>query len=66
MENAEQQRRLYDCLGQLEQRQAAAIRSAFLDGATYQQLAQHAGIPLATMKSTIRRGLMKLRACLEL
>ncbi len=65
MENAEQQRRLQDCLGQLEERQAAAIRSAFLDGATYEELAMRAAIPLSTMKSMIRRSLMKLRACLE-
>lgn len=65
LENAEQQRRLQDCLGQLEQRQAAAVRSAFLDGATYEELANRAGIPLGTMKSMIRRSLMKLRACLE-
>ena len=65
LENAEQQRRLRDCLGQLEERQAAAIRSAFLDGSTYEELANRAGIPLSTMKSMIRRSLMKLRACLE-
>jgi RNA polymerase sigma factor (sigma-70 family) len=65
MENAEQQRRLRDCLGQLEVRQAAAIRSAFLDGATYEEVAKREGIPLSTMKSMIRRSLMKLRACLE-
>lgn len=65
MENAEQQRRLRDCLGQLEDRQAAAIRSAFLDGATYEEVAKRDGIPLSTMKSMIRRSLMKLRACLE-
>jgi RNA polymerase sigma factor (sigma-70 family) len=65
MEDAEQRRRLGDCLGELEGRQAAAIRSAFLDGATYEELANRAGIPLGTMKSTIRRGLLKLRACLE-
>ena len=65
MENAEQQRRLRDCLGQLEDRQAAAIRSAFLDGSTYEELAKRDGIPLSTMKSMIRRSLMKLRACLE-
>jgi RNA polymerase sigma factor (sigma-70 family) len=65
MEDAEQQRRLKDCLGQLEERQAAAIRSAFLDGATYEELAKRAAIPLSTMKSMIRRSLMKLRACLE-
>lgn len=65
MENAEQHRRLQDCLGQLEERQAVAIRSAFLDGATYEELANRGGIPLSTMKSMVRRGLMKLRACLE-
>lgn len=65
MEAAEQHRRLEDCLGQLEGRQSAAIRSAFLDGATYEELASRAGMPLSTMKSMIRRSLMKLRACLE-
>jgi RNA polymerase sigma-70 factor (ECF subfamily) len=49
----------------LEERQSAAIRSAFLDGATYEELANRGGIPLSTMKSMIRRSLMKLRACLE-
>ena len=41
------------------------IRSAFLDGVTYEQLAQRMDVPLGTMKSWIRRGLMKLRTCLE-
>ena len=65
METAEQRRRLQDCLGQLEERQSSAIRAAFLDGATYEELAQRTGIPLGTMKSIIRRSLMKLRTCLE-
>ncbi len=65
METAEQRRQLEDCLGQLEQRQSNAIRSAFLDGTTYEELAERAGVPLSTMKSTIRRSLMKLRNCLE-
>jgi RNA polymerase sigma-70 factor (ECF subfamily) len=65
IEASEQSRRLQDCLGSLEQRQANAVRSAFLDGTTYEELAQRAGVPLSTMKSTIRRSLMKLRACLE-
>ena len=65
LENAEQRQRLRDCLGQLDQRQSAAIRSAFLDGATYEELANREGAPLSTMKSLIRRGLMKLRVCLE-
>jgi RNA polymerase sigma factor (sigma-70 family) len=65
IENAEQHRRLQDFQRALEEKPAAAIRSAFLDGATYEELANRAGIPLSTMKSMIRRGLMKLRACLE-
>ena len=62
---AEQRERLKACLGELEERQAQVIRSAFLDGATYEQLARRMSVPLGTMKSWIRRGLMKLRACLE-
>ena len=41
------------------------IRSAFLDGASYPELARREGVPLATMKSWIRRGLLRLRGCLE-
>jgi RNA polymerase sigma factor (sigma-70 family) len=62
---AEQQARLKVCLGELEERHSTVIRSAFLDGVTYEQLAQRMDVPLGTMKSWIRRGLMKLRACLE-
>ena len=62
---AEQQERLKTCLGELEERHSTVIRSAFLDGVTYEQLAQRMDVPLGTMKSWIRRGLMKLRTCLE-
>ena len=65
LESAQEHRRLHGCLGELEARQSSAIRAAFLDGATYEQLAQRMGVPLGTMKSWIRRGLLKLRACLE-
>ena len=65
IERAQQNRRLADCLDELEDRQRTSIRAAFLDGATYPQLAERAGVPLPTMKSWIRRGLMVLRGCLE-
>ena len=54
--------RLAGCLGELEEHHAAAIRSAFLDGITYDELAARMSVPLGTMKSWIRRGLLKLRA----
>jgi len=56
---------LAGCLKELEARHSAAIRAAFLDGATYEELAARMKVPLGTMKSWIRRGLLKLRACLE-
>jgi RNA polymerase sigma-70 factor (ECF subfamily) len=65
LEIGEDQARLKDCLQELEERQSAAIRSAFLDGFTYEELAMRNRVPLGTMKSWIRRGLLKLRVCLE-
>jgi len=65
MVSRQEQARLAACLEELEARQASAIRSAFIGGATYEELARAANVPLGTMKSLIRRGLAKLRACLE-
>jgi RNA polymerase sigma-70 factor, ECF subfamily len=58
-------RRLDHCLGQLEPRQRTLIRTAFFEGVTYENLAARGGVPLGTVKSWIRRGLLKLKACLE-
>lgn len=57
--------RLHGCLDEIEARQSAAIRAAFLGGATYAELADREAVPLGTMKSWIRRGLIKLRECLD-
>src|SRR5262249_47035547 len=40
---AEEHARLKTCLGELEERQSKAVRSAFLDGVTYEQLAERMG-----------------------
>jgi RNA polymerase sigma factor (sigma-70 family) len=61
----QQQARLAACLDELDERQASAIKSAFIGGVTYEELARATNVPLGTMKSLIRRGLAKLRACLE-
>lgn len=65
MEHAEDAARLNRCLGELDERPRAMIRAAFLDGATYPELAAREGVPLGTMKSWIRRNLQRLRGCLE-
>jgi RNA polymerase sigma-70 factor (ECF subfamily) len=64
-ERRQEAARLADCLGELDEKPRAMIRSAFLDGATYPELAERAGVPLGTMKSWIRRGLLRLKGCLE-
>ena len=65
LESAEDGRRMAGCLDELEARQNEAIRASFYGGASYPELADKAGVPLGTMKSWIRRGLLRLKACLE-
>ncbi|MGH8215756.1 MAG: sigma-70 family RNA polymerase sigma factor [Rhodanobacteraceae bacterium] len=64
-EASEQRQRLEDCLGTLAELQRKAVCAAFFSGATYNQLAARLDVPLATMKSWIRRSLIRLRSCLE-
>ncbi|MCR5871912.1 sigma-70 family RNA polymerase sigma factor [Sphingomonas sp. J315] len=64
IEDAEQQLRMRACLDALEGRTASAIRAAFFGGLTYAQLAERDAVPLGTMKTWIRRGLLQLRSCL--
>lgn len=52
------------CLGELDGGHASAVRGAYLDGKTYAELAQEAGVPLNTMRTWLRRSLLKLRECL--
>ncbi len=65
LETAERDERLNACLSKLDERTATAIKQAFFGGLTYQKLAIRANIPLATMKSLVRRGLLQLKICLE-
>lgn len=62
---AEDAARLGRCIDELDERARAMIRAAFLDGASYPELAERENVPLGTMKSWIRRGLLRLRGCLE-
>ncbi|MBD2842653.1 sigma-70 family RNA polymerase sigma factor [Erythrobacter rubeus] len=65
MIDGERAARVHACLDTLENPARTNIRAAFFDGKTYAQLAESADVPLGTMKSWIRRGMMKLRTCLE-
>ncbi len=57
--------RIYDCLDQLEAARAEAVRGAYLNGDSYEALANRYRVPLNTMRTWLRRSLMKLKECLE-
>ena len=62
---ASDNRVLNGCIDDLNQRDAHFIRCAFVAGATYAELATSEDEPLGTVKSRIRRALIKLRSCME-
>jgi len=53
------------CLGTLEGKQRRAVLLAFFDGLTHAELAERLSEPLGTVKTWVRRGLMRLKACLD-
>ena len=57
--------RLQTCLAELDDRTERVIRTAFFEGVTYEALARRMDTPLGTVKSWVRRGLAKLKGCLE-
>lgn len=63
-EAVEDSQRLAMCVEALDAHVRRAIRAAFFDGLTYEQLATREDVPLGTMKSWIRRGLISLRKCM--
>jgi RNA polymerase sigma-70 factor (ECF subfamily) len=58
-------RRITKCFAELEPTRSAAIKSAYLDGLPYADLAKKFNVPLNTMRTWLRRGLIALRECLS-
>ena len=58
-------RRLVGCLEELAEDRGAAVRGAYLDGKSYQDLADAFAVPLNTMRTWLRRGLISLRECMS-
>ena len=54
-----------DALGELPKDQRQMIEFAFLKGLTHHVIAESLGIPLGTVKTNIRRGLLRLRDLLK-
>ncbi len=53
------------CVEGLEAGQKQAIALAFYQGLSHSELARHLRQPLGTVKSWVRRGLERLKACLD-
>jgi RNA polymerase sigma-70 factor (ECF subfamily) len=62
--DSQERGRIERCLGTLEPDRAEAVRGAYLDGYSYDELAQRYAVPLNTMRTWLRRSLLKLRECL--
>jgi RNA polymerase sigma-70 factor (ECF subfamily) len=56
---------LHDCLKELEGMQRRAMLLAYFNGLTHEELAHRLEIPLGTAKSWLRRGLLRLKKCLD-
>ncbi len=54
-----------ECVETLEGGSKQAIALAFFQGLTHAELAAHLHEPLGTVKSWVRRGLERLRQCLD-
>jgi RNA polymerase sigma-70 factor (ECF subfamily) len=64
LERSSEAQALARCLNGLEAKQRQAIALAFFEGLSHSELARHMREPLGTVKTWVRRGLLRLKACL--
>lgn len=57
--------RIEACLEQLDANRAEAVVSAYVEGYSYQELADRYAVPINTMRTWLRRSLISLRECLD-
>ncbi len=62
---ARDEARIERCMKGLDAEQRQTISLAFFQGLSHSEVADHLRRPLGTVKTHIRRGLMKLKGCLE-
>jgi len=62
---AGERNRIVACFEELPPDRSDAVRRAYLDGDSYAELAARYGVPLNTMRTWLRRSLVKLRECLS-
>lgn len=57
--------RIAGCLATLDADKADAVRRAYMEGETYAELAERYAQPLNTIRTWLRRSLLKLKECLS-
>lgn len=62
---ARESRALRECLAALAPRERQMLALAYYRGLSHAEIAAHVGEPLGTVKTLVRRGLMRLRAAIE-
>jgi RNA polymerase sigma-70 factor (ECF subfamily) len=57
--------KLRQCLEKLAPDRASAVKAAYIEGHSYQELAERMGQPINTIRTWLRRSLASLRECLS-
>lgn len=65
LDEASQAHELHRCMESLSGEQRSSLALAYYQGLSHAEVADHLRQPLGTVKSWVRRGLLKLRACLD-
>lgn len=58
-------RQLLDCMEDLKEQQKQSVLMAYYYGQTHEEISSALGAPLGTVKAWVRRGVERLRKCLE-
>ncbi|WP_027052156.1 sigma-70 family RNA polymerase sigma factor [Mesorhizobium erdmanii] len=59
---ADDTKRVHRCIDALGREKAEAVRGAYIEGLSYAQLAERHDVPINTMRTWLRRGLINIRA----
>lgn len=58
-------RRIDRCMAELDPAHASAVRRAYVEGLSYIELADDLRVPLNTVRTWLRRSLLKLKECIQ-
>ncbi len=65
LEDANRTHELQRCMDELTGQQRSSLALTYYQGLSHAEVAEHMSQPLGTVKSWVRRGLLKLRICLD-